>query len=162
MTGDKPQAERFLLWSERIGLEMGDKGRLIEAYSALSELKALGAEDPGFDPAPSRAYADQASRIAQEVGSPYYIADSHYTQSRIQAASGDFSGAEASFQKAIAILVKYNVRKYLADAYLDFARMIRKAAAKGVVLATRPEDCLEQARRIYTDLNLLNKVAECR
>ncbi len=30
-----------------------------------------------------------------------------------------------------------------------------------VVLATGPEDCLEKARRIYQDLNLLNKAAEC-
>ena len=162
MTGDKLEAERWLLKSEGVALEMGDKGRLIEAYSALSELKALDHEDPGFDPAPSRAYADKVSKLAHEVGSPFYIADSHYTNSRIQAASGDFSGSEASFKEAIAILEKYNVRKYLADAYLDFARMIRKAAEKGVVLATRPEDCLEEARRIYTDLNLPNKVAECR
>jgi class 3 adenylate cyclase/tetratricopeptide (TPR) repeat protein len=160
--GERDEAERCLLKSEGVAREMGDKGRLIEALSALSELKALGSEDPGFDPAPSRAYADQVSQLAREVGSPFYIADSHYTSSRIQAASGDFSGSEASFKEAIAILEKYNVRKYLADAYVDFARMIRKAAAKGVLLATKPEDCLEAARGIYQDLNLPNKAAECR
>ena len=159
--GDRPEAERCLLKSEGVAREMGDKGRLIEALSALAELKTLGSEDPGYDPREARAYADQVFQLAEETGMPFYRADSHYTYARVHAASGDFSGSEASFKEAIATLEKYKVRKYLADAYVDFARMIRQAAAQGVVLATRPEDCLEVARRIYADLNMPDKVAQC-
>jgi hypothetical protein len=63
--------------------------------------------------------------------------------------------------QALALFADVGELRLQADAWLEYARVLEAAAAKGVILEGNAVDCLEKARKLYEGLNLPHKVKEC-
>lgn len=161
ITGELEEAERFLLKSEDLSRETGEKLQLVVTYNTLAKLKIKYPEPTASHLQEALGYAEKAFRLATEVGSPTYQAGNYFAYGAIHASAGDFRRSEECFQKAIVILEGLREKKLLADCYLEYARMLKKAGAETASLQGRAEDCFAKARDLYGEMKLTYKVQEC-
>ena len=160
-TGRLQEAERHLRKSEAVLTAVGNRHGLVDVYRRRAELKNAQAV-PASGPDPDAlGWAEKALQLVEELKSKDGLGRCHGTFGKIYASSGDFQSSEEHFRKALAVFEELGVKTALADAWLEYARMLQQAAAKGVTLEGKAGDCLEKARRLYQDLNLPHKVKEC-
>ena len=151
-------AEDYLKDAEEIFKATGDKPSLISVYTNRADVKCSGGGTPGE----ALEYADKAFRLAESLNSQERLAVCHWTYGKVYDASGDYRKSGDHFQKAILGYEGNQYRRNLADACLDYARMLSKAAEGGLRPRSLAESYFSRARGIYEDLKLPHKVAECR
>jgi class 3 adenylate cyclase/tetratricopeptide (TPR) repeat protein len=159
--GDLDKAGEYLARAEAVCTEIGDRPNLITTCLQLAELKqALARRDGSSDRAAWEA-AERALGMAEELDSKELRGRSLLVYGKLHAASGDFPAAGNDLRQAVALFADVGELRLQADAWLEYARMLKAAAAKGVALEGRALDCLEKARKLYEGLNLPHKVKEC-
>ena len=89
------------------------------------------------------------------------MASCYFAHGNIYTSIGDFEKAEANFKKAIKILEELNQNKFLADTYLEYAKMLKQGALKGIYKQNLVDEYFKKARKIYKHLKLDNKIKEC-
>jgi tetratricopeptide (TPR) repeat protein len=151
------KAEAYLKDAEEIFQAMGDKPSLVAVYTTRADVKCSGGGTPGE----ALEYADKAFQMAQTLNSEERLAVCHWTYGKVYDASGDYEKSGENFQKAILGFEGNQYRRNLADACLDYARMLKKAAEGGLRPRSLAETYFSRARGIYQDLKLPHKVAEC-
>ncbi len=165
--GQYNKATQQLLKSENIFNEIGDKKSLFGVYTALALLKCkkssarIQKSQPGELPKDVQEYINKALNFATELGSKLDMASCHFTNGRIYASIGDFQKAKENFEDAIKIYEEMKQCKSLADAYLEYAKILKGEAQKGTGSPASADEYFEKARKIYTQLKLSNKIKEC-
>ncbi len=160
-TGDWAEAERFLQKAEAVMNEVQDKFTVVEVYSLLALLKCKTSGPTSEPDRQALAYLEKASALTREIGSKYTLPRIHCTYGAVYAAAGDFPRSEEEFKKAVAMYSGLAQPKNQADAWLEYARMLKQAEGKGASLQGRSEEAFGKAREIYQGLNLPHKVKEC-
>ena len=155
--GERGQAEEYLKEAEEIFKDMGDKPSLVTVYTDWADLKCSG----GGTPEAALEYADKAFQLTESLNSQERVAVCHWTYGKVYDASGDYQKSGEHFQKAILGYEGTQSRRNLADTYLDYARMLKTAAEKGLRPPALAETYFSRARGIYQDLKLPHKVQEC-
>jgi tetratricopeptide (TPR) repeat protein len=161
------KAEKYLLKSENILKEIGDRKTLFEVYAALVMLKckrSLGKtkkSQHGELQKEVLEYVDRSLNFVKELGSRPDMASCCFAHGNIYASIGNFKKAEKNFKKAIKIYEELNHRKFLADVYLEYAKMLKKEAPKGIYSQGLVDGYFKKAREIYKQLKLNNKIKEC-
>ena len=161
------KAARYLLKSENILKEIGDKKTLFGVYTALAMLKCkrslVETEKSQYGELQKEVleYVDRSLNFVKELGSRPDMASCCFAHGNIYASIGNFKKAEENFKKAIKIYEELNQRKFLADAYLEYAKMLKKGALKGIYSQGLVDEYFKKAREIYKQLKLNNKIKEC-
>lgn len=157
------KAGENLAKAETILEEIGDKTALIEVYINLAQLKQskVKAANQSSPDKEALTYIGKALKLAEELKLKPGIASGHFTYGKLYAAVGDFKKAENYLQKAIMLFNELRQRGMLADTYLDYAQMLKQAAAKGVHLKDMATEYYTKARNIYEELKLPHKIKEC-
>jgi tetratricopeptide (TPR) repeat protein len=159
--GELEAARGYLERAEAVCTEIGDRPNLIATCLQLAELnQALARRDGGSDREAWKA-AERALAMAEELDSKELRGRSLLVRGKLHAAADDFTAAGEDLRQAVALFADVGELRFQADAWLEYARMLGAAAAKGVALEGKALDCLEKARRLYEGLNLLHKVREC-
>jgi predicted ATPase/class 3 adenylate cyclase len=159
--GDLDKAGEYLERAEAVCTEIGDRPNLIGTWLRLAELKqALARRDRGSGKEAWEA-AERALSMAEVLDSKELKGKCLLVRGKLHAAEGDFTAAAADLRQAVALFADVGELRFQADAWLEYARMLAAASAKGVALEGRAADCLEKARRLYEGLNLPHKVKEC-
>lgn len=161
------KAAHYLLKSENILKKIGDRKTLLGVYLALAMLKCkrsikeTGKAQRGKLHKEALGFVDRASNIVKELGSKSDMASCYFTHGQIYTSMGDFEKADEKFNKTIKIYEELNQKKSLADAYLEYARMLKKGSPKNVSSRDLVDAYFEKAREIYQQLKLNNKIKEC-
>ena len=159
--GDLDKAGEYLARAEKVCTEIGDRPNLITTCLRLAELKqALARRDGGSDQEAWEA-AERALDMAEILDSKELKGRSLLTHGKLHAAEDDFHAAGDDLTQALALFADVGELRLQADAWLEYARVLEAAAAKGVILEGNALDCLEKARKLYEGLNLPHKVKEC-
>ncbi|TES94234.1 MAG: tetratricopeptide repeat protein [Candidatus Cloacimonadota bacterium] len=159
--GELSKAKKYLLKSEEIAKELGDKYNLISVYTSLARLKNAGVKPTGSPDKDALSYADLAFKLAREIDSKSKTASCNFTYGGIYAAAEDFKKAEEYFKKAIKIFEELKEKTSLADTYLEYAKMMKRGAAKSVYSQDLADEYFNKARQIYRELKLPHKIKEC-
>ena len=159
--GELEAARRYLERSEAVCTEIGDRPNLIATCLRLAELnQALARRDMSSDREAWEA-AERALGMAEALDSKELRGRSLLVRGKLHAAADDFTPAGDDLRQAVALFADVGELRFQADAWLEYARMLKQADAKGVALEGKAADCLEKARRLYEGLNLPHKVREC-
>ena len=159
--GELEAARGYLERSEAVCTEIGDRPNLIATCLRLAELnQALARRDMSSDREAWEA-AERALGMAEALDSKELRGRSLLVRGKLHAAADDFTPAGDDLRQAVALFADVGELRFQADAWLEYARMLQRAAAKGVTLEGKALDCLEKARRLYQGLNLPHKVQEC-
>ncbi len=159
-SGDSRQAERCFQRSEEISAETGFKENLLTTWIGFARLKAEQA-GPGGPPSPEAlGYTEKALQLAGELNQPRSQADCFLIYARAHARAGDFPRAEEYFLKGLAVYEACKEKKLIAEAYLDYARMLKRAPA-GTGLEGKAGEYFQKARALFQAMNLPHKVQEC-
>ena len=172
-TGDWAEAEPCLLKAEAVMDEIQDKFTMVEVYTLLALLKSKTSRPASLPDRQALAYLEKASALTREIGSKYTLPRIHFVYGALYAAAGDYPRSEEEFKKSVAMYSGLAQPKNQADAWLEYARMLkaaegkgaslegRSAEGKGAPLEGRSEEAFGKARKIYQDLKLAYKVKEC-
>lgn len=161
------KAARYLLKSENILKEIGGKKTLFGVYTALAMLKCkkslVETEKSQSKELQKEVleYIDEALNFVKELGSKPDMANCYFAHGNIYASIGNFKKAGKNFKKAIKIYEELNQRKFLADAYLEYAKMLKKEGLKGIYSQGLVDEYFKKARGIYKQLKLNDKIKEC-
>ncbi len=159
--GKYPEAEGFLAQAEGILEAFGHRDGLVEVYGLRAELQ--NDQAPRKDrPAPAALeYAGKALRLAEETDSGKSRALSQVTFGKLYASADDFPKAEGHYRKAIALFEEAKQKPFIAAAYLDYARMLKRAGP-GTGLEGKAGEYFQKARALFQAMNLPHRVKECR
>lgn len=166
-TNGLDKAESYLLKSKEILEEIGDKSTLISACALLAELEsrrqvlecgAVALERPNKK---ALGYAKQAVQFAEELGSKPGQASCYFMYGKIYSTTNDFKSAEENFKKAIEMFEVLNLKKSLADVYLEYAKMLKKGAAMDLYPENSAKEYFDKALQLYEDMKLQHKIKEC-
>jgi class 3 adenylate cyclase/tetratricopeptide (TPR) repeat protein len=151
------QAEKCLREAEGYVKDLGEKPNLALVYSKWSEMKSSG----GGTPEEALGYAEKAYQLAEELSSKVRLAACHWVYGKAYASAGDYDKAGEHFQKAFLGYEENKDKRGLADAYLDYAQMLKAAAEKGLRPPALAETYFAKARGIYQEMKLLHMVQRC-
>lgn len=162
-TGELDKAAEYLLQAETILKEVGDKSTLIAAYTRLGELKNAETNLKGLSIKVKGAleYVARALELAEELDSQPDRATCYLVYGKLYTTALDFENAEENFKKAIEMFDELKIRKSLADAYLEYAQMLKKGAVEGKYSRALAEQYFSRARDMYEDMKLTHKIKEC-
>jgi tetratricopeptide (TPR) repeat protein len=153
------KADENLTRAERILSGTGDKITLIDVYSCLAEAKqGIATKTENTPDSDALAYADKAMQYAEELKLKQNIATCHYVYAKLYTAVDDFKTAEKHFENAIRLFKEMKTRRMLADAYVDYARMIERDDSKDVFAKKTCDEYCTEARTIYKELDVPIKV----
>lgn len=155
MEGRPDQAEEHFREVEPLFAEVGDKASLCEVYTGWADLKAAR----GGDLSEARAMAEKARRMAEELGSTSRQGQVEWTLGNLKALEGAPLEAAGHYDRALAVFEGSGQRRMLADLCQAYAGMLRES---GQDAEGRADGLVERARKLYDELGLDKKAAECR
>jgi predicted ATPase/class 3 adenylate cyclase len=159
-TGEPVKAEDYYREAERIGRAIGDKTMLIEILNGLAQLKQAKSDAKTAPDPDALAYAQEALKYSGELKTRTGIASSHLTLGILYAAAWDHEKAGEYFRESIKTLTELREKKTLADAYFEYAKMLKAAAKKGSAVKDEAGAVGRKARQIYAELKLDHKIKE--
>lgn len=155
LEGRPDLAEEHFREIETLFNELGDKASLCEVYTGWADLKA--GQDGGLDEA--KAMAEKARRLAEELGSTNRQGQVEWTLGNLKALEGAHREAAGHYDRAMARFEESGHRRMLADVCQAYAGMLRES---GQDAGGRADGLMVRARKLYAELGLEEKAAECR
>ena len=115
------KAEEYLLKTEQILKELGNKGLLIVAYVHLAEVQFAkkGSLEKALE------FAHKGWLIATEIGSKPGKADCYLIYAKIYASMQELPKAEENLQNAIKFYTDIGRKKTIVNAYQEYAQVLK-------------------------------------
>ncbi len=150
------EVEEYLVRALDRYKEGGDIVRLIDIYTKLADTKiAQGASEKEINDLLAKAW-----KLLEGADLKSSLATFYLTKCRLSATMGNFKEAEENFERSIKFFDEAGQKKYLADAYCEYARVIKIGIASGVFSSRTANEYYDKALAIYQELKLLNKVRD--
>jgi len=159
--GELDKAAGFLERAEKVCQEIGDRPTLVGISLHLAELKRILSQRDGSSDREAWEVAERALRQAEALGSKELRGKSHLVYGKLHSAADDFTAAGDDLRRAILLFTDLGDRRLRADAFLEYARMLKRAEEKGVTQPDQAGEYFQKARLLYEELSLPHKVREC-
>ena len=159
--GKFKEAEGFLVRAEGILEGFGHRDGLVEVCGLRAELVNAQAPPKGRPAPAALEFAGKALRLGEESKSGRSRAMAQVTFAKLYDTADDFQKAEGHYRKAIALFEGEKQKPFIAAAYLDYARMLKRAGP-GTGLSGKAGEYFQKARALFQAMNLPHKVRECR
>jgi len=158
--GKFKEAEGFLERAEGILEGFGHRDGLVEVCGLRAELVNAQAPPKGRPAPAALEFAGKALRLGEESKSGRSRAMAQVTFAKLYDTADDFQRAEGHYRKAIALFEGEKQKPFIAAAYLDYARMLKRAGP-GTALEGKAGEYFQKARALFQAMNLPHKVQEC-
>ncbi len=160
--GEWDDAQAHLAKAETVLKETSDKFVLISLYRKQAGLALLrqvsGAGTQRAYDKDALQYAEAALVLARELKSRLEEADCCHLLGRVYTVLGEDARAEENFKKALSLFEEMKSRKGLADTYLEYARMLKRAPDR----RTSFDEYLDKALKIFQEIKLPHRIKEVR